>query len=462
MIQKTIQELARMVEATNDISAYGDIEIRGVSINTRTLEKGNLFIPLKGERHDGHEFVADAFYKGAPLSLWQEDVPNPPEHVPVLVVKDSLKALQQLAKLYRDELDLKVCAVTGSNGKTTTKDILAGLLSLKYKVQKTQGNLNNHIGLPLTILSLEKDTEVAVLEMGMSDFGEIDFLSRLARPDAAIITNIGDAHLQDLGSREGICQAKMEIVNGLAEDGLFVYPGEETLIRDRLEKMNVNFAIRTFGKGQGNDLYPTSVTITEAGSSFHINQTEELFHLPVMGEYNVLNTLAAMLVAHEWGVPFARMNEAFTVLKLSEMRMELSSGLAGSQILNDAYNASPTSMKAVLDLVSSLKGYPKKIVVLGDMLELGPAEVEYHLEIGEYLNPDKIYQVYTFGRLGAYIAQGAEKKFGKERVFAFDDKQKLIEQLKKNLDANTFVLVKASRGMKLEEVVEALTVKDMA
>lgn len=451
-----------MVEATNDISAYGDIEIRGVSINTRTLEKGNLFIPLKGERHDGHEFVADAFYKGAPLSLWQEDVPNPPEHVPVLVVKDTLKALQQLAKLYRDELDLKVCAVTGSNGKTTTKDILAGLLSLKYKVQKTQGNLNNHIGLPLTILSLEKDTEVAVLEMGMSDFGEIDFLSRLARPDAAIITNIGDAHLQDLGSREGICQAKMEIVNGLAEDGLFVYPGEETLIRDRLEKMNVNFAIRTFGKGQGNDLYPTSVTITEAGSSFHINQTEELFHLPVMGEYNVLNTLAAMLVAHEWGVPFARMNEAFTVLKLSEMRMELSSGLAGSQILNDAYNASPTSMKAVLDLVSSLKGYPKKIVVLGDMLELGPAEVEYHLEIGEYLNPDKIYQVYTFGRLGAYIAQGAEKKFGKERVFAFDDKQKLIEQLKKNLDANTFVLVKASRGMKLEEVVEALTVKDMA
>ena len=240
MIQKTIQELARMVEATNDISAYGDIEIRGVSINTRTLEKGNLFIPLKGERHDGHEFVADAFYKGAPLSLWQEDVPNPPEHVPVLVVKDTLKALQQLAKLYRDELDLKVCAVTGSNGKTTTKDILAGLLSLKYKVQKTQGNLNNHIGLPLTILSLEKDTEVAVLEMGMSDFGEIDFLSRLARPDAAIITNIGDAHLQDLGSREGICQAKMEIVNGLAEDGLFVYPGEETLIRDRLEKMNVN------------------------------------------------------------------------------------------------------------------------------------------------------------------------------------------------------------------------------
>lgn len=462
MIQKTIQELAWMVEATNDISAYGDIEIRGVSINTRTLEKGNLFIPLKGERHDGHEFVADAFYKGAPLSLWQEDVPNPPEHVPVLVVKDTLKALQQLAKLYRDELDLKVCAVTGSNGKTTTKDILAGLLSLKYKVQKTQGNLNNHIGLPLTILSLEKDTEVAVLEMGMSDFGEIDFLSRLARPDAAIITNIGDAHLQDLGSREGICQAKMEIVNGLAEDGLFVYPGEETLIRDRLEKMNVNFAIRTFGKGQGNDLYPTSVTITEAGSSFHINQTEELFHLPVMGEYNVLNTLAAMLVAHEWGVPFARMNEAFTVLKLSEMRMELSSGLAGSQILNDAYNASPTSMKAVLDLVSSLKGYPKKIVVLGDMLELGPAEVEYHLEIGEYLNPDKIYQVYTFGRLGAYIAQGAEKKFGKERVFAFDDKQKLIEQLKKNLDANTFVLVKASRGMKLEEVVEALTVKNMA
>lgn len=460
MIKKTIREIARMVKATNDVSAFADVEIYGVSIDTRTLEEGNLFIPLKGERHDGHQFVAGAFQKGAAATLWQEGVPGAPVDRPVLVVSDTLEALQELARLYREELDIKVCAITGSNGKTTTKDILAGLLSLKYKVHKTQGNLNNHIGLPLTILSIAEDTEVAVLEMGMNHFGEIDFLSRLARPDAAIITNIGDAHLQELGSREGICQAKLEILNGLKEGGLFVYPGDEPLIRNELANKELPFVTRTFGRGTENDLYPRDIKNSASGSSFHVNRVEDLFHLPVMGEYNVLNALAAMLVAREWEVPIARMNVALANIKLSEMRMELCPGLNGSVLLNDAYNASPTSMKAVLDLVSSLKGYPKKIVVLGDMLELGPEEKKFHQEIGAYIDPEKIYQVYTYGKLGAFIAQGAKENFGEERVFAFADKQELIAKLKENLDANTFVLVKASRGMRLEEIVAALEVEE--
>lgn len=456
MIKKSIREIARMVGATNDVSRFADTVIFGVSIDTRTLEKGNLFIPLRGERHDGHQFVKAAFEKGAAATLWQEDVPAIPEDQPVLVVKDTLQALQELARLYRQELDLKVCAVTGSNGKTTTKDILAELLSLKFKVQKTQGNYNNHIGLPLTILGLEEDTEVAVLEMGMNHFGEIDFLSRLARPDAAIITNIGDAHLQELGSREGICQAKMEILNGLKDGGLFVYPGDEPLIENELAKRELTFSTRTFGRGTDNDLYPLEIKINASGSSFRVNQSEETFHLPIMGEYNVRNALAAMLIAREWGVPFARMNEAFAQIKLSKMRMELRPGLNGAVILNDAYNASPTSMKAVLDLVSSLKGYTKKIVVLGDMLELGPQEKEFHREIGAYIDPAKIYQVYTYGPLGAYIAEGAAEKLGAERTFVFDDKAELVAKLKENLDANTLVLVKASRGMKMEEVVAAI------
>lgn len=460
MIKKSIREIARMVGATNDVSRFADTVIAGVSIDTRTLEKGNLFIPLRGERHDGHQFVPAAFERGAAATLWQEDVPGIPEDQPVLVVKDTLQALQELARLYRQELDLKVCAVTGSNGKTTTKDILAGLLSLKFKVQKTRGNFNNHIGLPLTILGLAKDTEVAVLEMGMNHFGEIDFLSRLARPDAVIITNIGDAHLQELGSREGICQAKMEILNGLKEGGLFVYLGDEPLIENELAKRELTFSTRTFGRGTDNDLYPLEIKINASGSSFRVNQAEETFHLPIMGEYNVLNALAAMLVAREWGVPFARMNEAFAQIKLSEMRMELRPGLKGSVILNDAYNASPTSMKAVLDLVSSLKGYTKKIVVLGDMLELGPQEKEFHREIGAYIDPEKIYQVYTYGPLGAYIAEAAAKKLGAERTFAFDDKAELVAKLKENLDANTLVLVKASRGMKMEEIVAAIEADD--
>ncbi|MCU9615152.1 UDP-N-acetylmuramoyl-tripeptide--D-alanyl-D-alanine ligase [Caldibacillus lycopersici] len=457
MIKRSVMELINMIDVQNDCASFADTLITGVSFNTRTIEKGNLFIPLKGETRDGHEFVQLAFNQGAAVSLWQRDVPNPPKNVPLLIVEDTLVAMQQLAQSYRKELSLKVVAVTGSNGKTTTKDMLAELLSLKYKVQKTSGNFNNHLGLPLTILGLEDDTEVAVLEMGMNHFGEIDLLTNIANPDAAVITNIGDAHLQELGSREGIAKAKMEILNGLKSNGLFVFPGEEPLITNALKNIPNNWKVRTFGKHDSNDVYPTSLKMTESGSVFEINESNDIFQMPVLGEYNVMNALAAMLVASEWGVPFEQMNKAFANLKLTTMRMEMSDGINGSHVLNDAYNASPTSMKAVIELVSSLEGYTKKIVVLGDMLELGPNEAEYHLEIGSYLNPETIDLVYTYGELGKLIAKAAEENFGSARVFAFENKNELISHLKSHLVNNALVVVKASRGMKLEEVVQSIT-----
>ena len=196
--------------------------------------------------------------------------------------------------------------------------------------------------------------------------------------------------------------------------------------------------------------------MTNKGSSFTINQSDIQFHLPIWGRYNVMNALAAMLTAKHFGISFDVMNHAFSKLKLSQMRMEQSKGLNGSYILNDAYNASPTSMKAVLHLVSELEGFEKKIVVLGDMLELGPDEKKLHREIGELLDPEKIHYVYTYGKLAKYIAQGAEKQFEKERVFSFENKDELIGHLKKKLEKGTFVLLKASRGMKLEEVAEAI------
>lgn len=456
MIEKTIEQIANMIPVLNDISSISSRKIKGVSMNTKTIETGNLFIPLKGERRDGHEFVEQAIEQGASASLWQKDVPNPPTHLPIIIVEDTLLALQELARSYRNELDMKVVAVTGSNGKTTTKDILAQLLSLRYNVQKTQGNYNNHIGLPLTILALKPDTEVAVLEMGMSNFGEIQFLSKLAKPDAAIITNIGEAHLQELGSRAGIAKAKMEILDGLKDEGLFVFPGDESLIRDELKRKETPWVLATFGRTSTNDLYPVKIEVTRVGSSFQINRSDITFQLPVLGEYNVLNALAAMTVAYYWGIPYEQMNQAFSQIKLTKMRMEISRGIFGSQILNDAYNASPTSMKAVVDLVSQLSGFTKKIVVLGDMLELGPKEKEFHLEIGEYLDPEKICYVYTYGKLGKWIADGAKKKFPETRVFSFLDKMELVDHLRQNIDEQTFVLVKASRSMKMEEVVEAI------
>lgn len=456
MIKKSVKQICEMISNASFDHTYANQVIEGVSINTKEVEPGNLFIPLKGEKRDGHEFVLEAFKQGASASFWQKDVPNPPQNLPIIFVEDTLKALQQLAGGYRDQLRTKVVAVTGSNGKTTTKDILAGLLSVNYKVQKTQGNFNNHIGLPLTILSLKEDTEVAVLEMGMSNYGEIELLTNLAKPDAAIITNIGDAHLQDLGSREGIAKAKLEIISGLKENGLFVYPGDEQLIREQLTSITKPMKIKTFGKSASNDFYSKQIDFNGTGTAFKTNVTDLTFHMPILGEYNVMNALAAMIVANNFGIPFEAMNNAFAQIKLTEMRMEILRGINGSQILNDAYNASPTSVKAVIDLVTNLSGFLTKIVVLGDMLELGPKEKEFHFEIGEYLDPENIQYVFTYGKLGTFIAKGARTNFGQDHVFNFHDKKELIEQLKPYLNKDTFVLVKASRGMKLEEVVEAI------
>ena len=456
MIKRTVEQICEMITGAKFEQQFANKVVTGVSINTKEIQSGNLFVPLKGEKRDGHEFVHDAFKQGASATLWQKDVPNPPQDVPIILVDDTLDALQQLAGKYREQLPIKVVAVTGSNGKTTTKDILAGLLSVNYKVQKTQGNFNNHIGLPLTLLSLKEDTEVAVLEMGMSDFGEIDLLTKLAKPDVALITNIGDAHLQDLGSREGIAKAKLEIVNGLKDNGLFVYPGDEPLLEEQLETIVKPIRTKTFGKSNNNDFYANQIEFNDSGTAFKTNVTDVTFHLPFLGEYNVMNALAAMIVANEFGVPYPMMNTAFAQIKLTEMRMEITRGINGAQILNDAYNASPTSVKAVIDLVATLSGFSRKIVVLGDMLELGPKEKQFHIEIGEYINPNKIKYVFTYGKLATYIAEGARTNFEQDRVFSFEDKQELIKKLQTYLDENSFVLVKASRGMRLEEVVEAI------
>jgi UDP-N-acetylmuramoyl-tripeptide--D-alanyl-D-alanine ligase len=456
MIQRTIKEIASMFSVLNDYHLFENESIHGVCIDTRKIEKGNLFVPFSGQNTDGHQYVEAAIEKGAAAALWQKSVPNPPLHLPILVVEDTLVALQELAKAYRHQLQLKVIGITGSNGKTTTKDMVANLLSLQYKVQKTEGNYNNHIGLPITILSLKEDTEMAVLEMGMSGRGEIDFLSRLAEPDVVVITNIGESHLLDLGSREGIAEAKLEILNGLKADGKIIYFGDEPLLSEKLGHYKGNATISTFGRSERNSLHPTEVSTSDSGSYFQVNNHDEKYYLPVLGTHNIMNALSAMLVASHFGIPFSIFNEGFKTLKLTNMRMELLKGARGEKVINDAYNASPTSMKAAIELVATLPGYNRKILVLGDMLELGPNEVEFHYEIGKALDPEKIQFVFTFGQLASEIARGAQESLTDNQVFSFTDKQKLIEELKKLTNAETLVLVKASRGMKLEEVVIGL------
>ncbi|MCQ6282250.1 UDP-N-acetylmuramoyl-tripeptide--D-alanyl-D-alanine ligase [Bacillus sp. EB600] len=456
MIKRTLKQISEMIPVQNDLTLFLEVNITGVSIDSRKIEKGNLFIPFKGEHADGHKYVVESIRKGAAAALWQKDVPNPPNDLPILIVEDCLTALQELARKYREQLPVRVVGITGSNGKTTTKDMTSCLLALQYKVQKTEGNFNNHIGLPLTVLGLNEDTEVAVLEMGMSGRGEIEWLTKLACPDAVVITNIGESHLLDLGSREGIAEAKLEIMQGLKEGGLAVLHGDEPLLMERINQYKGNIQVQTFGRSETNTIYPTEIIQSNQGSKFKINLSAQSFELPVLGTHNILNALAAMSIANYFSVPFEKMADGLKNVKLTNMRMELVEGKRGEKIINDAYNASPTSMIAAIELVSNLMGYEKKILVLGDMLELGPQEKQYHLQIGEGLNPEKIDVLFTYGQLGLEIANGARKSLGTDKVFAFTEKQELVNELVNHIDNKTLVLVKASRGMKLEEIVASL------
>ncbi|WP_144529950.1 UDP-N-acetylmuramoyl-tripeptide--D-alanyl-D-alanine ligase [Peribacillus simplex] len=457
MIKRTLKQVHEMAEGLNDISPFQSKGINGVTIDSRTVKEGCLFIPLKGGQVDGHQYVKQALAQGAAASFWQRDVPNPPNDLPIIIVENTEKALQQLARSYRQQLNIKVIGITGSNGKTTTKDMTAALLATTYKVHKTIGNFNNHLGLPLTVLSMEEDTEAAVLEMGMSSRGEIEFLSKMAKPDVAIITNIGESHLLDLGSREEIANAKLEIVEGLAKDGTLIYHGDEPLLRNRIKDFP-DLKVISFGRTEQNDLYPQTISQGADSTEFTIasGEKEINYEIPVLGNHNVLNALAAILVAKEFNVDDSSIRKGLSTIQLTNMRMELVEGAKGQKIINDAYNASPTSVKAAVELVEGLSGFEKKILVLGDMLELGPQEKDFHLKIGELISNERIDKIFTFGPLAEFIAKGASKSFSSEQVRPFQDKQELIEELKSSTQGNDIILVKASRGMKLEEVVQAL------
>ncbi|MEI5909386.1 UDP-N-acetylmuramoyl-tripeptide--D-alanyl-D-alanine ligase [Bacillus spongiae] len=454
MIKRTLKQIENMITVQNDLSTFSSLEIEGVCIDSRRIEKGNLFIPFKGERMDGHEFVHQAIEDGASAALWEKSAGEPPANLPIIVVDNSLQALQDLARSYRQQLNAKVVGITGSNGKTTTKDIAASLLSLQYKVQKTEGNYNSHIGLPLTILGMEENTEVMVLEMGMSGKGEIAELTHIASPEVVVITNIGESHLQDLGSREGIAQAKLEIIEGLTESGLLVYFGEEPLLVERIRSLSIR--AETFGKEKGNTIFPTSLEANQKGTFFSTNITKnQSFFLPILGEHNVLNTMAAMLVAKELDVHLEQAQQALDNVRLTGMRLETVKGAKGETIINDAYNASPTSTRAAIDLLASLKGYHQKVLVLGDMLELGTEEEAFHTEIGNYIPLEEIDYVMTYGPLAEKLAEAANMR-GHGKVFSFQNKEELVQRMKETIQFGDVVLFKASRGMKLEEVVEKL------
>lgn len=448
-----------------------ELLVTGVTTDSRKAGAGQLFVPLVGEQFDGHEYLEQAVNNGAVAALWQKgrELPEALADFPLLIVGDTLLALQRLATAYRSELFVRVIGITGSNGKTTTKDMTAAILGTAYKVHKTEGNLNNHIGLPLTVLQLDEDTEVAVLEMGMSDFGEIELLTKIAQPDAAIITNVGDAHMLQLGSRAGIAKAKLEIALGLSEDGMLLYNGDEPLLEEELGRAILPSGInrRTFGLTERNEWSASDIVISSEQTAFTalFNGTPSglgTVRIPVPGQHNVSNALAAIAVGRYFGVPAPKIVEGLNNMKLTGMRIQPLEAFNGAKILNDAYNANPTAVRAAIDLVEQLEGYGRKWIVLGDMLELGEEEQELHYGIGAYITPSKADAVLTFGPLSQHTVEGAKSRFSKEAADAyllhFDDKEELTAWLRNKLEPTDIVLIKGSRGMRMEQIVQALEV----
>lgn len=456
MTKWTLNEIA---EATNGVVYHAGNDskvITDVSFDSRNLSEGSLFVPLVAERN-GHEYIDSAIENGASAALWSDPIEQAPEGFAIIQVKDTLQAFQQFAKWYLKKVSPKVVGITGSNGKTTTKDMVEAVLSAKYKTYKTVGNFNNHIGLPYTILGMPADTEAVVLEMGMSQADEIRVLSTLAEPDVAVITMIGESHIEFFGSRDGIADAKMEIVDGLKPDGVLIYPGEEPLLTERAKKLPKE-SIRTFGKTDKENLYATHIEAKVRSTEFSVNLASGLvINLPTPGEYNVQNALAALLVGLEMDISIEESAEKLEQFQLTKNRLEWIEGLQGSQLLNDAYNASPSSMKAVLNYFSTIEATGKKIVVLGDILELGELSEEMHRSLAGSIDSKSIDQLVLYGANMGFVYDEVKENFDLENIRHFtDDKKPMIDYLRKTIQQDDVVLLKSSLGTGILDVVKEL------
>jgi len=448
--KKLLQEILRRSER---------MEIKGVSIDSRHIKEGELFVALKGDRFDGHDFVPDAIKKGAWGALVERvaleskfaslgGIKN------ILPVEDTLFALQELSHMHRKKFSIPLVGITGSNGKTTTKEMLAGILRQKGPVLKNEGNLNNHIGVPLTLLKLNKKHKTAVVEMGMSAPGEIDMLARLVSPTVGVNTNIGPAHLEFLGSLDGVAQAKGELLDNLRPDGAAVLNADDRYFGTLKSKFNGR--IVTFGIENGADVRATDVrqdrdytdfTLTADGSTVKVR-------LQAIGRHNVYNALAAAAAAIAADMPLEAVKYGLDDFVPVAMRSEIKE-LQGRTVLADYYNANPASMEAALVTLMSLKSNKQAIAVLGDMLELGETSAEAHRELGRTAARLGVDIIITFGTLMKHTAEGAlGAGLPRERVLETQTHAEAAGLVRELSRPGDVVLVKGSRGMKMEKVLE--------
>lgn len=425
-------------------------EISSISTDSRKIEKGSLFVPIKGERVDGHQFIAQVFEMGAFVTLSEKELE---QDYPYILVRSSLQAIKNIAEFYLQQLDIPVVGVTGSVGKTSTKEMIASVLAQKYNTLKTDGNFNNEIGLPLTVFRLRDEHQVAVLEMGISDFGEMSRLTKIAKPDVAVITNIGWCHLENLKSRDGILKAKSEIFEALKENGTIVLNGDD----DKLRTVEGYKGIRPvfFGHHNSHDIYADNIEnlgLKGVKCEIHTKNGSIEVTIPIPGMHMVMNAMAACGVGLALGLSLAEIKQGIEALVPVKGRTNIIYGEKYT-IIDDCYNANPVSMKSSVDVLMDALG--RKVCILGDMFELGEEEEKLHAQVGEYIAQKDVDVLITIGGLSEQICNAATVKRECQCVH-FQDKKTAFEQMEQLLQDGDSILVKASHGMEFPEVVEFL------
>lgn len=451
--------LAELVTAVKGEFLLGDprSQVNSVSINTRTLRKGDFFFAIKGSNFDGHDFLKTAVEKGCSglvVSKKDIDIGNPfPAPPAIVLVDDTVRALGDLAAYWRRKTKAVVIGITGSNGKTTTKEMLASILRKTAPTLSTTGNLNNQIGLPMTLLNLSPDQRYAVIEMGTSFPGEIKRLAAIAAPDAGIITNIGQTHLENFKTQENIFLEKRELVDSLRKDGPAVLNADDPFLSTLASKLGDRAA--TFGINNRADAAARNIQMWPDKPKFDLllaGKTIPNVTLPVHGRFNIYNALAAAAAAWKLGVPAEAVKEGLASFVIPNMRMNVINLVSGVTLVVDAYNANPTSMRDALN--AFVEAYPDKtkILVLGDMLELGNDAAQAHHKLGEFINTLPLTQVLFTGG----VSQNAHKAVRDHRSRYFENREDLTRELKTMLIPGVAVFFKASRGMHFEEIVDSL------
>jgi len=460
-----IRELIKAVSG-KIIQGNQDCLLSRISIDSRTLIPGDLFFAIIGPSFDGHDFIIEAFNKGAMGAVACKSVSSLLQNEEIdknrviVEVKDTLSALQNWSKHYKDKFKTFNICVTGSNGKTTTKEIIAHILSQEFPLLKTSGNYNNEIGIPLTLLRLKKSHKLLVAEMGMRGLGEIKTLTNFIPPDLAVITNIGEAHIGLLGSKDNIFKAKSELLQSLDKDGIAIINKDDSYFFKMLEIVK-DKKVYTFGIKNESDIMACNIRmVSDKGIRFTLevqNDKSREIYFPLLGRHNIYNALAAIAVAFTLGIELDLIERGLSSFKPLDLHMQLSNFYNDIKILNDSYNASPLSVKNALETLAEVARTNRKIAILGDMLELGEKTDFYHREIGKKVVKLSIDTLITVGSGGKIIARSSkEEGMAKERVFSFEKNKKLnlAKKLLNLTKPGDFILLKGSREMKMEEILE--------